>query len=88
MLNQTTPLTVTELDRCYYYRPLAFDGGATLKCAGFGAEDAAHKKFYLPYFATNEAKDARFLPGVVILVGYHGDKITREYADEFATHIA
>lgn len=73
----------TQLDRHYYYRPCTFDGGKTLKCAGFGAETPEHKRFYRPHFRANADKESSgcpFMAGVVIVVGYHGDKISREYA--------
>ena len=71
--------TITETDRQYYYRPCQFDGGATLKCAVFGAEDAVHRAFYLPRF--DKCEDGRHhLPGTVILQGYHGDRVSSDYA--------
>lgn len=75
MKNASSPATapVTQLDRSYYYRPLAFFGGKVFKCAGFGAENPEHRAFYTNHF--NTAKEKGFLPGCVILEGYHGDRI-------------
>lgn len=74
-----TQSNVTQLDRHYYYRPCQFDGGKTLKCAGHGAELTEHLAFYLDHFAKG-APDQFLLPGVVVLRGYHGDKVDRQYA--------
>lgn len=60
--------------RLYYYRPLAYYGGRVLKCAGHGAENEEHRRFYLAYFDT-ELEKGRFLPGVQVLEGYRGDRI-------------
>ena len=77
-MNKTA--NILEQERQYYYRPCQFDGGLTLKCAGFGAEDESHRAFYLPHF--DKCDDGRHhLPGTVILQGYHGDKISSEYAN-------
>lgn len=77
MKNTTLP-TPTELDRHYYYRPLKFDGGNTYKCAGFGAEGIARRNFYIPHF--DKCEDGNYLPGTVVLRGYHGDRLTKDYA--------
>ena len=70
---------VTQTDRHYYYRPCAYNNGATLKCAGHGAEDPSHRAFYLPHF--DKADDGRhLLTGTLVLEGYHGDQIEAEYA--------
>lgn len=82
-MNTTTASEVvpTQLDRNYYYRPCQHDGGATYKCAGFGAESRSHREFYIPYFDSAKGLDNTFLlPGVVVLKGYHGDKVTKDYA--------
>ncbi len=79
----------TQLNRRYYYRPCLYDNGATFKCAGHGAEDAKHLAFYRPYFDSIAGLLGTFLlKGVVILQGYHGDKITREYAAEHSLTLA
>lgn len=71
----------TELDRHYYYRPCQFDNGKTLKCAGFGAEKKEHREFYVPHFdSANGCENTHLLPGVMILRGYHGDKVSLDYA--------
>jgi hypothetical protein len=72
---------VTETDRFYYYRPCVFDGGNTLKCAGFGAEKSEHRAFYLPHFAKGD-KENFLLPGCFVLQGYHGDQISKAYAEK------
>lgn len=71
------------MEKKYYYRPIAFYNGKVLKCAGHGAENANHREFFEPYFAENKdasqhASGCAFLPGVVILDGYHGDRITAD----------
>lgn len=65
------------MSRKYYYRPLSFYGGKVLKCAGFGAEKAEHREFYEKHFNTDLDK-GRFLSGVQILDGYHGERITAD----------
>lgn len=75
---------VTHNDRQYYYRPLAFDNGKTMKCAGFGGEQPEHRKFYMQWFDEPLRNgDTAFLKGVVLMQGYHGDRITSDYADDF-----
>jgi hypothetical protein len=67
-------------ERLYYYRPIAHYRGKVLKCAGHGAETPSHRAFYEPYF--NTKRDDGFLPGVVILAGYRGDRIDAETHEE------
>jgi len=67
--------------KLYYYRPCAYNNGATLKCAGHGAEDADHRAFYVPYFNSEKGlADTHLMPGVVVVEGYQGDQITPETA--------
>ncbi len=73
MSTPSLPSPVTQLDRFYYYRPLAFFKGTVFKCAGFGAEKPEHRAFYEKHFT--QVKEQGFLPGCVILQGYHGDRI-------------
>jgi hypothetical protein len=63
--------------KLYYYRPLAAYP-EIYKCAGHGAEDPQHRAFYEPFFNSKEdCKERGFVPGVVILEGYRGDRIVR-----------
>lgn len=73
---------VTHPERSYYYRPLRYYRGTVYKCAGFGAEDPKHRAFYEPFFngpgcdpEQHKMGDVSYLPGVVILQGYRGDRI-------------
>lgn len=55
----------------YFYRPLAFDNGSTLKCAGIVTPqnvDWVCEKFWKEH-------EEPYLLGVVIVDGYQGDKI-------------
>jgi hypothetical protein len=76
------------LKAMYYYRPIPHYNGNVLKCAGHGAERPEHRAFYEPFFATNE--DGQFMPGVVIVEGYRGDRITtdlKEFTDCSIAHM-
>ena len=67
--------------KLYYYRPCAYNNGATLKCAGHGAEDESHRSFYIPHFDSEDGlKHTHLLAGVVVVAGYQGDQITPEVA--------
>jgi len=51
-----------------------FDG-KVLKCAGFGAEDPEHRKFYEDYYRRNGDNDPDKTSDVVVLEGFRGDRI-------------
>lgn len=63
--------------RIYYYVSLAFFNHKVLKCAGFGAENLDHRKFYLPHFREQGANDQKASQGpfTVVLAPFLGDKI-------------
>lgn len=55
-----------------------------MKCAGFGAESAEHRAFYVPYF-NSDTQNGMYCAGVQIIDGYRGDRIdavTHELADD------
>jgi hypothetical protein len=60
------------MSNLYYYRKLKSTG--MYKCAGHGAEDPAHRAFYLPFFKSNQDNDPRF-EADCILSEYKGDII-------------
>jgi hypothetical protein len=69
-----------DATRLYYYRPLA-KYPQIYKCAGFGAENHFHRAFYEVYFDSEEnCRERGFCPGVVVLEGYRGDRISRDSA--------
>ena len=56
----------------YFYRPLAYFGGETLKCAGICTEE--NRVWFSEECNKTDPKGVH-LPGVVIVEGYRGDKI-------------
>jgi hypothetical protein len=64
--------------RFYYYVSLPAFAHQVLKCAGI-RPDADHEKFFRPYFEKNggDGRSAERGPHtVLVLAGYHGDRIT------------
>ena len=68
------PAVTAEQKRLYYYRPLRAFNGAVWKCAGHGAENPDHRKFYQPFYAANKDENVLFLAGVEMLP-YIADRI-------------
>jgi hypothetical protein len=66
------------MEKQYYYRPIKFYGGKVFKCAGFGAENPEHRKFYVDYFKKNGDQDKGLLPGCIILTKYFGDRVEKK----------
>lgn len=62
---------VPTLPQLYFYRPIAMYEGRVLKCAGM----VSHDNFDWFSRSCAEAKDS-YLPGVVIVEGYKGDRIS------------
>ncbi len=71
-------------EREYYYQAFSAYGGTVYKCRGFGAERPEHRAFYEPHFLKCENQGgSNWLPDLVVLKGYRGDRIQRDASGEW-----
>ncbi len=67
----------TREGKLYYYRPIAALPGV-YKLAGHGAEDAAHRAFYVPFFTHHASECSGIAAGTPIVSEYIADRITAD----------
>lgn len=68
---------MTTDNRLYYYVSLPYYGHRVYKCCGHGAEDAAHRAFYVPHFEQHGTGNSSIDkgPSSVVVLPFMGNRI-------------